>query len=323
MSDFIIPQGSTVVLRDSKGESRWYNQTKQDIPVNGEPKDATCPLRNQPVKTVTHMGWEIFFLRAQMTVSLSAKQIQDAKNLELYALDYDIPTAAFNRSGMVHPSTFFHSIGIRSTESCWIIPKGKIPYTYLNELTKIGATWRVKKYDSSEAASLINDAILSLESQMKEAVKRAEKSLTDAVVTLEATPAEDDPIAAREKYLKHVKVVQKRYDEKVEKLKISASVLSIELRFMGIEKASSYMQTMAISMQNRARVYADAAVAARAVGTAEGNAIAAAVEANTMDPGALADYLDEQQDGSGQAVRNAFIGGSDNEYSLTEGEDAA
>lgn len=323
MSDFIIPVGSTVVLRDSAGNSRWYNQTKQEIPINGEPKDATCPLRNQPVKTVTHMGWEIFFLRSQMMVVLTAKQKQDVANLELYAVDYDINMRRFNGSNLEHPSTFFHRIGVRSTESCWIIPKGKIPYTYLNELTKIGATWRVKKYDSSEAVSLMNDAILSLESQVKEAVARAEKSLADAATKMESTPADEDPVKAREAYIKYVKLVKERHEKKIQNLKTSASVLNIDIRYMGLDKAATYMTMMAVSMENRARVYADAAIAARAVGTAEGNAIAEAVEANTMDPGALADYLDEQEDGSGEAVRSAFIGGGDNEYSLTGDEDAA
>ena len=123
-----LPAKSHVVIQDSAGKLRWYD-TRLVIELTDEPTVVQCPIRHQPVQMITFAGFGIFFMADQAKWRASEEEVKKIGQMELYRLEYDIPqnaqmyddeTHPFN-----HPSEYLWSLGIRSSKSCWVLPRSR------------------------------------------------------------------------------------------------------------------------------------------------------------------------------------------------------
>lgn len=304
-----LPVGSRIAVRNQKGEISWYT-TKEEVPVpSGDLLVAECPMRTGvAVNTFDYKGCGLFFLIEQVRTKFTKDQLESAKKLELYRLEYDVPTFRPEGVEFQHPSTYLHTVAARSTLSCWVIPKNAINsvMTRLNQLTDVGSTWNVEKIDSSEIENTLNRIITAVQKEVNQLVRSTTDAQERAATQLEATPDEDDPNKALKRYTA-------RANQTLKKNRKILGELEQVCRTFGISGASDWAKAKgAIKVtenliQTRARLFTEAVHTARTDGSRTGQAMAAAVEQGQVDPAILADYLeDEGHQEQADTLRTAF-----------------
>jgi len=311
-----LPVGSHVALREPGGVARWYD-TKKEVDLPEEVTVVPCPLRTRVnkdgivikrvmVNHVTHFGIEIYFLPEQMRTRLDPDAIAFVARLGLTKMEYDIPTGA----DVKHPSTYMWARGVRTTKSCWCVPAGNVPHTRINELLEAGATCDVVKYDAGEAAKLLDQAIRALVKEIKGVETRSAASVETGITELAALPETVTPeevAAAEKKCLATAKALQKRQRKLLGEMSVGASIFGIDTNRLRFENAANTVDSLAVSMAERAKVWVAATNAARVTGTSTGVALAAAAAADALPPEVLADYLRENgQEVQADAVEAAF-----------------
>lgn len=309
-----IPTGSDVAVKTQNGPPRWY-KTLKDVDLVGEPAVVACPMRTgRQVLKITHSGVDVFFLPNQITNRFTDAQEQFARGLRFRMLDYDVPkNLPDNDDGnnFEHPSEYLPRIAVRSTESCWVVPDGQMQgiLTRLNLLTRVGGKFRSWLVDPSEAVAVLNDVVNALENDVDFAAKSAQASSVTTAATLENVPADTDPMKAQKRFLSRAKQIQTIAKERLDNAFAAASVFGVSDRLVGRARAESIVASVATGMAERARLFADAVVAARAaVNTSgDGAAVAAAADAGEMPVGVLADYLQENgKESQAETLRAAF-----------------
>ena len=330
--NYFLPAKSRVAILGTKpgAQPSWYT-TKKSIPLPDpdKAKMVDCPMRGriQQVEQIAYEGFLVHFLPGQRRVDVPQEDAERALGLQMYALEYDIPERVARQLGNVssgggHPADYLWNYGCRSSKSCWIIPKGLIPWSRLDRLTEVGATWQIKKIDPTEAAATLDNIIQNLNREVVAVVEGARETQRSATERLEATPAEDDPSKAQRAYLSRVKGLQKRIDDRLKMMAAGAQIFGIDLRMLKADAARSTVSMIAASMQERARQFRRATETAREI-SAEGAALANATEANEMPPEILADFLQEQgHDEQAEALRAAFIAPAEPAAVVPPAEDA-
>jgi hypothetical protein len=333
-----LPVNTRVVLEDAKHEAQYYT-TKKEIEFT-EATVKQCPLRAMPVQSILNQGFTVYFQMEQVRTRSDQTDIDGFKRLRLYKLTYYIPSdrqgelgLAFGRHG--HPSGYLRRIAVWSDGSAWYIPENKIPWAWLNELSEVGGWWDADKLDSSEAAKLIDRCVLFLTKSIKETTDSAENSQrsAEAKLVVPGGVSADDPEKIRKKFLYRAKAIQKEAKKRLEDYEAAAVMFGLAGRGFEFAAANAAVDALKNATMNRARLYVEAIKAAKSTKTADGEAVAKALENHEMPPDIAADFLQDQgKDAEAEALRAAFTSAPEagttgteaaesNEYSLVDPDD--
>lgn len=313
MSTRYIPTGSEVVVQSAggnQGQPRWY-RTQKDVEITVDPTEAICPIRaGLPVLKITFQGFDVFFLDHQISYRASDEEIAHAQALQFHVLDYDVPSRLPDvpeAENFEHPSQWLRRIAAWSSGSCWIIPESQIPYTRLNQMSRVGVRWGSRKMDSSEAVKMLEEAIASMNREIQSAAVSAQNSQQSAERLLTNAAPDADPEKVRRSYIYRTTQIAKTARRRIDDVVTAAGVFGVTNRIVTRQAAQAMVQTVESAMQQRARLFADAVATARQSNTSDGAAVATAAEQNQMPAGILADYLQDQgHDDQAESLRTAF-----------------
>lgn len=300
-----IPAGSLVVIFRN-GQHEWYT-TKKDVQVT-DIRAEDCPVREVPVLTTTIMGFNVWFLESQIKVELTADQIQAAKNLQLVVLEYDIPVVVQRRGRIVHPSSYLWKYGVRTSWSCWLLPKGSVPLFELNNLTRAGCNWKYTLIDASAAADKLQEAVAALQTERVTAIQSAEDCRVSAQERF--NDVDRGSLETRLNRRKaDLKRIEKDLAEKLENIRLGAVALGIPTEWVNANTltvrrieggAVKAVATAAkAASQNEAAVVAETVERAEKLGTHEGKVIATQLKNNTIPVDIAKDYVREQEEENG------------------------
>jgi hypothetical protein len=195
-------------------------------------------------------------------------------------LQYDIPDAV----DFPNPSPILRRIGFRSNLSVWVIPNHRIPWTLLNDMQAAGCIWHVVKFDTSEAKHLASMCAIALRQEIVDAVNMARTS-ESAAMRADLARARRLLADARE------------------------ACKSFELNPDTFEFGNSHRALMSIGLaaKVRAKLYADAATEIAQLGDTVSQGMAAAIRANEVPVGIVADYMQDNCLDDGK-LRRMFAG---------------
>jgi hypothetical protein len=211
-------------------------------------------------------------------------------------LIYDIP----ENSDVRNPSPRLRTRAVRVNLSCWVIQEGDIPYALLNEMRAGGATWHVVRFDPSESGKLIAMAREALIRDIRDAMRRATRSSDNAAQRIEG--GENTP-ETRADYARRIRPIVRRLTRLLRDTIQAAERFGIEGEELSILDAHRSIQAIQEGMQARARAYAEAASAVRALGD---HALANSADADQVPAGVLADRIDDEDYGAARQLRKAF-----------------
>ena len=97
-------------------------------------------------------------------------------NLGACLLIYDI----HQHSVVPYPSRRLRTVAVRVNLSCWVIREGDVPYALLHEMALGGATWHVVRFDAGEGPKLVGMAVEAIKRDIRDAMRRANRSAADA-----------------------------------------------------------------------------------------------------------------------------------------------
>jgi len=218
----------------------------------------------------------------------------ETNNLQACLLIYDIP----ERSTVANPSGRLRSVAVRVNLSCWVIREGDIPYALLNEMAAGGATWHVVRFDASEGQKLIEMAREALIRDIRDAMKRANKSANAAGRKAEA----DDSTDARRRYARQVRPLVRKMNRLLTDVRKAAERFGISPYSISLNDSVNSLSALQAGMIARAKAYGEAVEQIRLLGD---EAMANAAAADLVPAGIIADDIDERG-GDASALREAF-----------------
>lgn len=285
-----IPAGTEIVLFRN-GQHVWYT-TQKDIPVNGNVTATMCPVREIEVATTEYMGFSIWFMESQVCFKLSEEQEQAAKNLRLVKIDYDIPTRVRNSGRVDDPYTYMWKYGVRTSESCWVIPHGSMQAiaVRLRELTRTGCTWHPTPIDPVASADIIQRAIAALQTELVQARLNAENRRRAAEVRFEDA-GNGDVNARLAKRKATLSSIESELKKKTENVKSAAKALGIPLKWVEQTAIRSAVRALAVGGHAEVERVGQIVDAANATGN---TTVANQVETGVMPADIAADYLKDQ-----------------------------
>lgn len=291
----ILPVGSEIVTYEN-GKHKWYT-TKRIIDVEN-PEPANCPLREIECVTMTHKGFQVWFMESQVKVILSAEQESTTRNMKLVKLEYDIPTRVMARGELEHPSGYLWARGVRTTKSCWLLPEGNIPYARLRELTRTGCTWEVTKIDATDSVNHMQRAIAALQTEWVQAFVSREECLASALTR--RNDGEGDITKKDQRYRADLKRIEKEFEKRMENVRNGANALNIPIHWVQGSSMRAILRATVISnhseYKNRAEEFGKASENLRKIGTEEANSLASHLDNDTVHAGVVADYLAEHDE---------------------------
>jgi hypothetical protein len=211
-------------------------------------------------------------------------------------LIYDIP----EKSRVPNPSRRLRPIAVRVNLSCWVVREGDIPYALLHEMARGGATWHVVRFDASEGAKLVGMAVEAIKRDIRDAMRRANRSADAAAQKLD--PAAEDPTEVKRRYAERARPVVRRLLRLLADVRKAAERFGIEPESVSLADAHAAVSALQAGMLARARAYGEAVEQARMLGDA---AMAGAAAADLVPAGILADDIDDRGGDAG-ALREAF-----------------
>ncbi len=205
-------------------------------------------------------------------------------------LFYDIPVG----SELSNPSGQLRRIGFRANLSCWIIPKGSMPWTLVHELNKGGANARVVDFDASEGPKLVRFALEQLKKDAADQIKRARNNFKKAAENhLDA----DEDAGAREEALERYQTRTTAICESLANLLddtlAAARGFGIDAGYLDLRGSMNAFRSMQVGVEAKASEYHKATQALKEAGTATTTALAAAAEKSQVAPEVMADALRE------------------------------
>jgi len=221
---------------------------------------------------------------------------QTNSNLQACLLIYDIP----ERSTVRNPSNRLRWRAVRVNLSCWVIREGDIPYSLLNEMAAGGATWHVVRFDASEGVKLVRMAVEALKRDIRDAMRRANRSADAAGRRLDQTT--DNPTEAKRRYAERARPIIRRLNRLLADVQKAAERFGIDQTAISLADAHTSVRALQAGMLVRAKAYAEAVEAVRALGD---EAMANAAAADLVPAGILADDIDERG-GDASALRETF-----------------
>lgn len=217
-------------------------------------------------------------------------------NLDACLLIDDIP----ERSGVRNPSRRLRSMAVRVNLSCWCIREGDIPSTLLNEMALGGATWHVVRFDATESVKLIGMAVDAIKRDIRDAMRRANKSADAAGRKLDPDAA--NPTEVKRRYAERTRPIIRRLTRLLSDVQKAAARFGLDRTTLSLTEAMAGVNALQAGMYERARAYAAAVEQVRALGDA---AMANAAGADLVPAGILADDIDDHG-GDASALRDAF-----------------
>lgn len=217
-------------------------------------------------------------------------------NLQACLLIYDIP----ERSTVPNPSRRLRTVAVRVNLSCWVIREGDIPFALLNEMAAGGATWHVVRFDAGEGVKLVGMAVEAIRRDIRDAMRRANKSAEAAGRKLDASAG--SPVEAKRVYAERVRPVVRRLNRLLADVSKAAERFGIAPESISVGDALTAVNALQAGMLARARAYGAAVEQVRALGDA---AMAAAAAADLVPMGVLADDIDDRG-GDASALRDTF-----------------
>lgn len=217
---------------------------------------------------------------------------------------YDIP----KRAGIANPSDALWQVGIRLQWSAWVIPEGDIPYNLMGEMMRQGEAnrlvnpraklfrWNHAPFDATNAHNLLDMARQSMETEIGDAIREAQESLTNAETDLNAAVAEG-LITPRERATRLKKfratrnLIVNKKRKRVEAFRAITARFGVDVT-RELDLASAAIDAIQTGMDQRAREYARITeeLAAR---LGEANPLVRAARKSKLPGKVLADAADE------------------------------
>lgn len=311
-----LPAKSKLVVR-SKAPATWYT-TKDEVVLATDPVAAICPLTGEEVVTYCHKGVEIWFqprmIRSRVVLEegdVTATAFEESISL----FDYDV-----HGTDYPNPSNRLYAIGVRMTESVWMMRTSDIPYNLMAEMQDAGCTVDVTLLDRSEVRRKVHRAVAKLHQELAEAVERANRAMDDAIHNLEhgidGKGQEVDADTARKNYDRQAAAIEKRLNTLQAQLQQSSAKFGINEQAVNIGRLGTAARTLRSQMAERAHGYAIARQALAAIPDAGAQALAAAAAADQVPHYVLADALAEAGDEAAAAALQAAFAETAETFSL-------
>lgn len=179
-------------------------------------------------------------------------------HLQACLLIYDIP----ERSSVPNPSARLRSVAVRVNLSCWVIREGDIPYALLNEMALGGATWHVVRFDASEGVKLVGMAVEAIERDIRDAMRRANKSADTAGNKLDQPS--DNPSEAKRLYATRRRPIIRRLNRLLVDVQQAAERFGIDSAAISLADAHAGVSALQAGMLARAKAYAGGRASSRA-----------------------------------------------------------
>lgn len=277
--------------------------------------------------------------KAQREANLAAADakptpLTDEVKLECAAIHYDIPSN--NPAGYADPSNTLRRIGFRASLSCWILPCGAIPYTFIHELrTKYGATVDVLRFDAAEGPRLARMAVAAMKKEMQENAARARAGIAlmeerhlQLEADLAANPEARDEAVKR--YEGRCARVLKRMNQIIEDVEVAIRNFGDTPETLGVADARQVYAVLQSGYEAKANAFVAATAALKKLGTSDADALANAAAKDLVPAAVMQDMLrDHGDDVSADTMRKVFdrtaeTAPDDGTFSLADvNEDAA
>jgi hypothetical protein len=191
-------------------------------------------------------------------------------------------------------------MAVRVNLSCWVIREGDIPYSLLHEMAAGGATWHVVRFDASEGEKLVGMAVEAIKRDIREAMRRANRSADSAGRRMEAS--QGSPSDTRRRFAVQSRPIIRRLTRLLADVQKAAARFGIDRASLSLIDAMAGVNALQAGMLERARAYAAAVEQVRSLGDF---AMANAAGADLVPAGILADDIDDHG-GDASALREAF-----------------
>jgi hypothetical protein len=302
----VIPSGARILTTREDGGRVWYS-LREDVPAEGA-TETECPETGAAVRTVTYRGRQVWFRWSQTVIRYPEAETATA-SARPFILWYMIP----ERTRYPNPSNRLYPIAVRIDGSGWIVPEDRVPYSLLAEMRENGVRCGAFPADPRAAASLIDMALTALREQMAEIVSDLARTQAAAADRLaretgrDGTPdtrSEDERV---KEALRTAEAARKRIGDRLELIAQGAALFGIDRTAYRPELAAAAADATHDAILERARLYRKAATTLRAGGTAEGAAVADAIDRDGIPAVVAADVLQEHgAEAEGNALRAAF-----------------
>lgn len=308
MNTAYLPATTEVVIAQD-GRNVWYT-SKVDVDV-ADYHVAVCPLRGVPVLTAEIRGYRVWFLESQLKVKLTSEQQEAAVALDLVTLEYDIPTIVSRANSIPHPSGWMWTLGVRTTKSCWVLPRKNIPYSRLREMMRYGCQYECKRIHPDEAAMQLQRSMVSLRRELEEGQQSYEANMTAALTRYNARTAENNGVVTQEnanRYNADLARVEKGLEKVRQNVADGCKALGINQAWLEASQLRQVAKASRVVLDRRIIGHTEAVSRLTNAGHVEA---AREVEAGNMPQDIAADYMEDHNISEVMADENG-------EYSLRD-----
>ncbi len=270
--------------------------------------------------------------KAPPVTAPSADHLTEDKNdqkMSCSMVIYDIPS---DNKTYADPSATMRRIGFRVNLSCWVVPDGAVPHTFIHTLrTDYRANVDVVRFDAAEGPRLARMAVAAMKKEMEENAARAAEGLVameQRHLTLDAELIDnpEERAAAVKRYEARCARTLKRMNQIIEDVEVAIKNFGNTPEALGTADARKVYDTLQLGYQQKAAAFVAATNALKALNTPDATALATAAAKDLVPAPIVADMLrDHGADTAANALQAAFDRNvetaDDNVFSLTAGDD--
>lgn len=304
-----LPATAKIVI-ERPGHAAEHYTTRKDVTLPEQPTYAECPITGAELCTTLESGIRLYYHGRQTrgrVVLDDGDLAPDAADTQFCLFHYDVPSGG----DYPNPSPKLYPIGVRLTESAWLMRAGDIPYNLMAEMQDNGCTVEVNRFDPAESARLLRQAVGRLHQDLADAVERANEAMeraTDALAAAEpGAEGGPTPEEAQRQFASRAKGIERRLALLQKQIGEAAERFGIRPHAVNLERLGLTAAAIRTEMSERARVYRDGVAALAAAGTAETAALAAAAAQSQVPAEVMADALREAgNEAAADALQAAF-----------------
>lgn len=250
---------------------------------------------------------------AALTAASAPKpETDEPAHLSCSMVIYDLPSN--NPAGYADPSATMRRIGFRANLSCWIVPDGAVPHTFIHELrTKYAANVDVIRFDTAEGPRLCKMAVSAMQKEMADNAKRAAAGIAlmeeRHLLGLDPELAENTEarVAALKLYESRCVRVLKKMTGIIEDVAVAIRNFAGTPEALDVNTAKKVYETLQTGYQQKAAAFVAATAALKKIGTTDADAMAAAAAKDLAMVAPIADMLRENGDeAAADALQEAF-----------------
>lgn len=322
-----LPAASKVAIQRPGHAAEWYT-TRKDVALPEQPTYAECPLTGGEVCTLLQDGTRLYYHNrmARGRVVLDEGDLApDAAETQFCLFHYDVPSGG----DYPNPSPRLYPIGVRLTESAWLMRAGDVPYALMGEMQDNGCTVEVNRFDPSESARLLRQAVGTMQKELADAVARANEAMERATDGLAAAVEGADapsPEEAERLFASRAKGIERRLALLQKQVGQAAERFGIRPQAVNLARLGETAAAIKTEMTERARVYRESIKALQAAGTVETQALAVAAAADLVPAEVIAGALEDagNLEAAAELVAAFAPAADDGVYSLADlGDDEA